>query len=276
MKGIKVLDLRLKKVSLGYGDQLVLEGIELEAKPGEILGVIGPNGCGKSTLIRGISRIITPSSGRIFIDGQNIDVMSRSNLARMVAVVPQSPLLPESFTAFELVLMGRTPHLGRFSYEGEKDVAIVQRAMEVTQTIAFARRRLKELSGGERQRLVIARALAQEPKVMLLDEPTAHLDINYQVEILDLVSQLCRQQGLIVVATLHNLNLASQYCDQLVMLHGGRIYSRGSPGAVINKQAIKEVYGAEVYVYPHPVNSLPMTFIVPSEDGHRQRSRKLG
>jgi len=116
-----VLDLRLKKVSLGYGDQLVLEGIELEAKPGEILGVIGPNGCGKSTLIRGISRIITPSSGRIFIDGQNIDGMSRSNLARMVAVVPQNPLLPESFTAFELVLMGRTPHLGRFSYEGEKE-----------------------------------------------------------------------------------------------------------------------------------------------------------
>jgi len=271
-----VLDLRLKKVSLGYGGQLVLKGIELEAKPGEILGVIGPNGCGKSTLIRGISRIITPSSGRIFIDGQNIDGMSRSNLARMVAVVPQNPLLPESLTAFELVLMGRTPHLGRFSYEGEKDVAIVQRAMEVTQTIAFARRRLKELSGGERQRLVIARALAQEPKVMLLDEPTAYLDINYQVEILDLVSQLCRQQGLIVVATLHDLNLASQYCDQLVMLHGGKIYSRGSPGAVINKQAIKEVYGAEVYVYPHPVNSLPMTFIVPSEDGHRQRSRKLG
>jgi iron complex transport system ATP-binding protein len=138
--------------------------------------------------------------------------------------------------------------------------------MEATQTLAFAERRVGELSGGERQRLTIARALAQEPKIILMDEPTANLDINYQIETLDLARQLCREQELIVVVTLHDLNLASQYCDRLVMLSDGRVYCHGIPKAVINAQAIKEVYGAEVYVYPHPVNDLPATLIVSDKD----------
>lgn len=162
--------------------------------------------------------------------------------------------------------MGRTPHLGLFRYEGERDLAIVQRAMEATQTIAFAVRRIGELSGGERQRLAIARALAQEPKIILLDEPTAHLDINYQIETLDLARQLCREQKLIVVTALHDLNLAAQCCDRLVILNQGKIYSQGAPEAVINAQTIKKVYGAEVHVYPHPVNDLPATLIVSKKD----------
>src|SRR4030042_6369997 len=257
-----MFNLRLDNVSLGYGKQAVLRNVSLEAKPGEMLGIIGPNGSGKSTLIRGITRRLQPSSGKIFLDGTNIVDMTRHDLAQLVAVVPQNPTLPELFTALEVVLMGRTPHLGLLRYEGEQDLAIVQKAMKATQTLAFAERRVGELSGGERQRLTIARALAQEPKIMLMDEPTANLDINYQIETLDLARQLCQEQGLIVVVTLHDLNLASQYCDRLVMLNDGRVYCQGIPKAVINAQTIKEVYGAKVYVYPHPVNDLPATLVV--------------
>ncbi len=264
-----MLNLRLNKVSLGYGKRTVLHGISLEARPGEMLGIIGPNGSGKSTLIRGMTRLIQPISGQIFLDGKDIANMSRQDLARLVAVVPQNPVLPELFTAFEVVLMGRTPHLGFLRYEGENDLLIVQKAMKATQTLAFAERRVSDLSGGERQRLSIARALAQEPKIILMDEPTANLDINYQVETLDLVRQLCREQELTVVATLHDLNLAAQYCDRLVMLSNGRVYCHGNPKTVINSQTIKEVYGAEVYVYPHPVNDLPATLIVSDKERNK-------
>jgi iron complex transport system ATP-binding protein len=141
--------------------------------------------------------------------------------------------------------------------------------MQLTNTIELAQRRIGELSGGERQRITIARALAQEPKVILLDEPTAHLDINYQLETLDLARKLCREQKLIVVTTLHDLNLAAQYCDSLVMLSNGKIHSEGTPRSVINAQALKEVYGADVYVYPHPLNKLPTTFVAPDNNKHK-------
>jgi iron complex transport system ATP-binding protein len=243
-----MFNLRLDNVSLGYGKQTVLRNISLEAKPGEMLGIIGPNGSGKSTLIRGITRLIQPGSGKIFLDGSDVAHINRQKLAQLVAVVPQNPTLPEPFTAIEVVLMGRTPHLGLLRYEGKKDLAIVKAVME------------------ERQRLTIARALAQEPKIMLMDEPTANLDINYQIETLDLARQLCRKQKLIVVVTLHDLNLASQYCDRLVVLSNGTVYCQGIPQAVINAKTIKDVYGAEVYVYPHPVNKLPATLIVSDKD----------
>src|SRR4030042_974142 len=261
-----MFNLRLNNVSLGYGKQAVLRNVSFEAKPGEMLGIIGPNGSGKSTLIKGITRLLQPISGQIFLDGRNIASIRRRELAQLVAVVPQNPTLPELFTALEVVLMGRTPHLGLLRYEGEKDLATVQKAMEATQTLAFAERTVGELSGGERQRLTIARALAQEPKIILMDEPTANLDINYQIETLGLARQLCRQHKLIVVVTLHDLNLASQYCDRLVLLSDGRIYCQGTPKAVINAQTIKEVYGAKVYVYPHPINGLPANLIMSDKE----------
>ena len=257
-----MFNLRLDNVSLGYGKRIVLHNVTLEAKPGEMLGIIGPNGSGKSTLIRGITRLIQPSCGKIFLDGSDISDINRQKLAQLVAVVPQNPTLPAPFTALEVVLMGRTPHLGLLRYEGKKDMAIVKGVMEATQTLAFAERRVGELSGGERQRLTIARALAQEPKIILMDEPTANLDINFQIETLDLARQLCLKQKLIVVVTLHDLNLASQYCDRLVLLSDGSVYCQGIPETVINAQTIKDVYGAEVYVYPHPVNKLPATLVV--------------
>lgn len=258
--------LRLDNVSLGYGKQTVLRNIGFEVSPGEILGIIGPNGSGKSTLVRGITRLIQPSTGKIFLNGTDVSHINQQKLAQLMAVVPQNPALPEPFTALEVVLMGRTPHLGLLRYEGKKDLAIVKRAMEATKTLDFAERRVGELSGGERQRLTIARALAQEPKIILMDEPTANLDINYQIETLGLARQLSRKHKLIVLVTLHDLNLASQYCDRLVLLSDGRIYCQGAPEKVINARTIKDVYGAEVYVYPHPINKLPAILVISDRD----------
>jgi iron complex transport system ATP-binding protein len=264
-----MLKLRLQNVTLGYGKKITLSDINLEAKPGEIVGIIGPNGSGKTTLIRGMTRLIAPLSGHIHINGYNIQNMKANELARFVAVVPQNTELPRLFTAFEVVLMGRTPHLGLLRYEGEKDIAIVRKAMEATETLTLARRKVGELSGGELQRLIIARALAQEPGIMLFDEPTAHLDINYQVEILDLIYRLCLEQNLIILLALHDLNLAVQYCNRLIILHNGKIHSQGDPRDVINSRTIKEVFGANVYIHPHPINNLPSTFIL--SDKYRQR-----
>ncbi|MCD6568164.1 MAG: ABC transporter ATP-binding protein [Dehalococcoidia bacterium] len=257
--------IELKDVSLGYNRRAVLSHISLKAAPGEMLGLIGPNGSGKSTLIRGMTRIIGLFSGHILVNGRDLEDMEREELARIVATVPQSAALPGAFTAFEVVLMGRTPHLGFLRYEGRKDLDIAWQAMEATQTEYLAERRVGELSGGERQRIVIARALTQQPKVILLDEPTTYLDINHQVEALDLVRKLCLEQSLTVVVALHDLNLAAQYCDRLVMLNEGRVFTEGGPMEVLTAVNIKEVYGAEISILHHPVNGLPVALVTAGE-----------
>ena len=226
-----------------------------------MVGLIGPNGCGKSTIIRALSRIIPAQSGRIRLDGKDIGSIPRQDLARLLGVVPQMPLLPSASTAFEIVLMGRNPHLGLLQYEGPKEMAITWQAMEKTATQSLAWRRVSELSGGEIQCLLIARALAQVTKAILLDEPTANLDIGRQVEILDLIRNLCTSNNLAILATLHDLNLASQYCDRLVLIDKGRIIAEGTPAEVITPQNIKEVYGAENCVFTHPVSGLPTVLL---------------
>jgi iron complex transport system ATP-binding protein len=253
--------IELDNVSLGYDHRAILYDVNMKARPGQVLGLVGPNGSGKSTLMKGITRVIDLFSGHISIDGRDIRTIKRDEMARLVATVPQDPALPGAFTAFEVVLMGRTPHIGLLHYEGKKDLAIAWQAMEATHTQSFAERRVSELSGGERQRLVIARALTQQPKAMLLDEPTANLDINHQVEILNLVKSLCLEQSLAVIIALHDLNLAAQYCDWMVMLNGGGVYAEGTPLDILTAPNIKKVYGAEVCVYPHPINKLPTTII---------------
>jgi iron complex transport system ATP-binding protein len=253
--------IELNNVSLGYDHRTILHDVNMKARPGQVLGLVGPNGSGKSTLIKGMTRVLELSSGHISIDGRDIKTIRRDEMGRLMATVPQDPALPGAFTAFEVVLMGRTPHLGLLRYEGGKDLAIAWQAMEATHTQSFAERRVSELSGGEKQRLVIARALTQQPKAMLLDEPTANLDINHQVEVLNLVKSLCLEQSLTVVIALHDLNLAAQYCDWLVMLNGGRVHAEGTPIAILTVQNIKQVYGADVCVSPHPINKLPTTFI---------------
>lgn len=256
-----MIKLEMQHVRLGYGRETIVKDITLQVKPGEMVGLIGPNGCGKSTIIRAISRVISPRSGKILLDGKDVSHIPRRDLARLLGVVPQMPLLPSAFTAFEIVLMGRNPHLGLFQYEGPKELAIAWQAMAQTATQPLAERRVSELSGGEIQCLLIARVLAQETKAILMDEPTANLDIGRQVEILDLIKNLCTEKSLTVLAALHDLNLASQYCDRLVLINNGRIHAEGTPREVITSQNIKEVYGAEDCVYTHPVSGLPIVLL---------------
>ncbi len=256
-----MITIEMNNVSLGYSRRTVLQDVSLRVGPGEMVGLIGPNGCGKSTIIRALSRIIAPLSGRITVAGRDIKKISRRELAHLIGVVPQMPILPSAFTAFEIVLMGRNPHLGFLQYEGPKEIAIVWQAMEKTGTQSFAERRVSELSGGEIQGLLIARALAQETKAILLDEPTANLDIGRQIETLDLIRNMCSESNLAVLAALHDLNLAAQYCDRLVLLHEGRVYAEGTPREVITSSNIARVYGAASCVYSHPVNGLPCVLL---------------
>lgn len=256
-----MIKIEMQNVCLGYGRKVVLEDMTFHVMPGEVVGLIGPNGCGKSTIIKALSRIISPHSGKILLDGKDVSQIPRRDLARLLGVVPQIPLLPSTFTAFEIVLMGRNPHLGLFQYEGPEELAITWRAMERTATQSLAERRVGELSGGEVQCLIIARVLAQETKAILLDEPTANLDIGRQIEILDLIKGLCRESNLTVLAALHDLNLASQYCDRLVLINNGRIHAEGTPREVIIPQNIEEVYGTDGCVYAHPLNGLPIVLL---------------
>ncbi len=252
-----MVKLEMQNVTLAYGPKVVVRDLNFQMRPGEMVGLVGPNGCGKSTIIKALSRVIPPHLGRILLNGKDISRISRKDLACMLGVVPQMSLLPSVFTAFEIVLMGRNPHLGLFQYEGPKDMAIAWQAMERASTQHLAHRRINELSGGEIQGIVIARVLAQETEAILLDEPTANLDIGRQIEILDLIKSLCRENNMTVVAALHDLNLASQYCDQLMLINNGRIHAEGTPAMVINPENIEEVYGGGSYVHTHPLSGLP-------------------
>jgi iron complex transport system ATP-binding protein len=253
--------LEVKNLTLAYGRTAVIRDMSFSVMEGEMMGLIGPNGSGKSTLIKALSHVLAPRSGTIILDGEDISRLHRSNMARMLGVVPQTPILPSSFSAFEIVLMGRNPHLGLLRYESEKDINITYRAMERTNTLEFAERRIGELSGGEIQRIVIARVLAQEPETILLDEPTANLDINHQLEILDLIKSLCTGNRLTVIITLHDLNLAAQYCDRLALIKNGDLRAVGTPQEVITTENIREVYGTDDCVYTHPVNGLPTVLL---------------
>jgi iron complex transport system ATP-binding protein len=258
-----MIEIAVQNVWLGYSHKEILRDVTFQVLPGEMVGLIGPNGCGKSTIIRALTRIISPYRGRIFLDGKDIVSIDRQELSRLLGVVPQIPLLPSAFTAFEVVLMGRNPHLGLFQYESQQEMDIAWNAMERTMTQHLAGRRVGELSGGEIQCLLIARALTQETKAILLDEPTANLDIGRQIEILNLIKNLCLENNLAVMAALHDLNLAAQYCDRLVLIYKGQVHAQGTPSEVITTENIKEVYGAEGCVYRHPASKLPAVLVNP-------------
>ncbi len=245
------------QVTFSFNGTPVLDQVDLRLEAGKMIGVIGPNGAGKSTLVRLLSRSLTPADGRIWLNGHNLNQWRPAELARVLAVVPQDPELPPAFTAWEMVLMGRTPYLGWMGHESEHDRAAARRAMEETHIWHLADRFIGQLSGGERQRVVIARALVQEPRVLLLDEPTAHLDISYQVEILSLIVRLVKERRLAALAIFHDLNLAAQYCDELVLLSRGQVVAQGAPGQVLTLSLLRQVYGTEVVVVPHPQNGLP-------------------
>lgn len=254
--------IELDGVTAGYGDRAAIRDVTLRVERGETVGVIGPNGSGKSTLLRILSGVLRPWCGRVAIEGRAITSYTPRELSRRIGVVPQETHVDFPFTVTEVVLLGRTPHLGAFSFESAHDLEVAQQAMQRTEVAHLAARRITELSGGERQRVILARALAQEPSILILDEPSAFLDIRHQVEIYDLLRDLQRE-GLTVVTVLHDLNLAGLYCDRLVLLADGGVACLGEPAAVLTYATLTEVYGTEVYVVMNDVtqrlNVLPLS-----------------
>ena len=257
--------LTLSEAGFKYGHNVVLQSVSFETVPTGFIGIIGPNGSGKSTLLKGLSGLLQPYEGSVKLDGKNISNCSRTFIGKSIALVPQYAVLPDLFTVMDLVLMGRTSHLGLLRYESQRDIDIALKSMEATHTGHLAHKRINELSGGERQRVLIARGLAQEATILLLDEPTANLDINYQAEVLNFLQLLCREKTMSVVAALHDLNLASQYCSFLLMLKDGKVWKQGKPSEVINTDSIYELFGINTLVYQHPVNGLPTVLVTPPD-----------
>lgn len=252
--------LELSDVSFkyNYNDSWVLRHINLSLNKTEIIGIIGPNGSGKSTLLRLISGFLKANEGHIALMGRNLDTMNRKEIAKLVAMVPQNIQVSFPFSVRELVLMGRSPHLSWFQRESKVDFEIVDRALSAVSLLELSERMIDELSGGEHQRVFIAKALAQEPNLLLLDEPIAHLDINHQFEILDLVRRLNREERLTVIMVSHDINLASEYCDMLVMLKSGELLAVGSAKELITEENIKKLYGTNVAVMENPTSGKPM------------------
>jgi iron complex transport system ATP-binding protein len=246
-------------------DFIALRDVSLSLASGEVLGLVGPNGSGKTTFIRAVTGVAKPIAGRVLVNGREVSSLSQRDLARQIAVVPQDPALPPAFAALECVLMGRTPHLRLLQNEGPRDLDAARRAMAATDTWQFADRLLGELSGGERQRVVVARALAQETPILLLDEPTAHLDIGHQAGVLRLVRASARSDGKAVLAVVHDLTLAAQFCDRLVMLRNGSMAAAGAPAGVLDAALLREVYGASIDVFPHPLTGRPV--VAPGDGG---------
>jgi len=250
--------LTVRDLSVAYGQRTVLRDVSLDVAAGEMVGLIGPNGSGKTTLLRAVTRVVRPATGRVSLLGDDTAFLPQAELARRIAVVPQNPPLPEAFTVWEVVLMGRTPHLRLLQSEGKADLEVVRRALAETDIMPLAGRRIGELSGGERQRVVIARALAQQTPVLLLDEPTAQLDLGHQATVWGMVQRLCREQGLAVVAAVHDLSIAAQFCSRLVLLKDGSVVAEGQPDEVLTPAMLEQVYGTQVYVLRHPVNGRPV------------------
>jgi len=250
--------LLLEGVSIGYGRRIVLSDISLEIPAGEMVAVVGPNAVGKSTLVRAASGVLPLMTGHVRIGENSLAGMSPEERARHVAVVPQAVRLPPAFTAFSMVLMGRTPYLGWFARETERDKLIAMDALRRVGLAADAQRKVGELSGGEQQLALIARALAQEAKVIILDEPTAHLDLRHQDAVLRLVRKLAEEDGLAVLITLHDLNLVARFCDRVALLSDGGIRKQGLPAEVLTPDELAAVYGISIHVMPHPIHGTPL------------------
>lgn len=263
--------LRVERLSRRFGALTAVADVSLDLVPGECHAVIGPNGAGKSTLVKALSGTVGPCHGSVRLAGDELSTLSRREIARRVAVVPQEPVFDFPFTALELVLLGRHPHLSGLAFESATDVALARAALERIGAGELSERPVDELSSGERQRVVLARALAQEAPVLLLDEPSSFLDLRYQVELFDLLRELAAE-GRAVLAVLHDLNLAAEYCDRVILLAGGRVAAAGATAEVLTWAHLTRVYGTEVYV---DVNDLTGSLVVtPLSARARERLRR--
>ena len=254
--------LSVRDCSFRYGHgEFELEGVSLEVRPGEVLGIVGPNGSGKSTLLRLMSGILAPAGGLVLLEGEGVRSVSRRRLARRLAFLPQSPEAPFRYSVREVVAMGRFPYQGAFGFLTEHDIEVVERALTDTDSASLGDRDFSTLSGGEKQRVLIAGILAQEPAVMLLDEPTAALDIHHCCEVMDLLWGLSRR-GIGVAVVTHDLNTAGQFCDRLTLLSRGRVVRGGSPAEVLEEGLLCSTYGSQVRVVANPFTALPMVTVL--------------
>lgn len=240
--------LKVDNLKFGYGKELVLDGVTFNVKKGEFLSIIGPNGSGKSTLLKTLNNLYAPREGKIAIDGTNINKFKKKDLAKEMALVLQDNNIDYGFTVEDIVLMGRHPHKGRFERENSDDYKIVDESLEMTNTLDLKDRFITEISGGERQRVMIAKALAQRPTIILLDEPTSHLDINHQIEILKLLKKMNRDKGTTIILVIHDINLGIRYSDRVIMLNEGKIIEIGDSEKVITRDNIRLAYDINVAI----------------------------
>jgi iron complex transport system ATP-binding protein len=248
----------LESVTCGYGRSEVLREVSLAVPAGDFVGLVGPNGCGKTTLLRAATRIIPCTRGRVLVDGTDVRALSPRELARRIAVVSQEVQMDLAFSAEEVAMMGRTPHLTFGGRQKAHDAEIVARALDLADVNNLAGRPVRELSLGERQRVFIAMALAQEAGLFLLDEPTTHLDIGHQISALDIFRKLNRERGMTVIAVLHDLNLAARYADRVALLVGGDLKAVGAPRDVLTPETISNAYCLPVQVVEHPFKDAPL------------------
>lgn len=249
-----------------YPNRKVLRGVNLAVSPGEMLGVLGPNGSGKTTLIRLLTGEEPFDEGEVWLDGRPLSAWSQREKAKRLAVLPQEGLPSVPFTVKEVVEMGRHPHQGFWPWEGEGDQQVVEKVLQETGLEADGDRQVDQLSGGERQRVAIAKAMAQRPRVLILDEPTTFLDIAHQLGMLDWIRSWSQKEGVAVLIVLHDLNLAALYCDRLLMLKGGVCFVQGTPSDVLTPDRIREVYGVEPVLTQHPITHAPQVLLQPGEE----------
>lgn len=264
-------DLRAEGLTLAYGEREVVHDLTLAIPDGQVTAVVGPNACGKSTLLRGLARLLPPVRGRVLLDGVPVAQRPTREVARVLGVLPQQSLAPEGVTVAELVGRGRSPHHGLLDRWSGADDAAVAEALHLTRTLDLAERRLDELSGGQRQRVWIAMVLAQGTDVLLLDEPTTFLDVAHQVEVLDLLAELNATRGTTVVLVLHDLSLAARYADLLVVMAQGRVVAAGPPAQVLDAATVRRAFGLECVVVPDPVTGTPL--VVPLGSARRATAR---
>jgi iron complex transport system ATP-binding protein len=251
-------ELRAEGLELGYDDAAVVHGLDLTLASGRVSVIVGANASGKSTLLRGLARLLKPREGRVVLDGDDLHRLPAKQVATVLGLLPQQPVAPDGITVGELVARGRYPHQGWFRQWSSQDDRLVAEALAATDTLELAQRRVEDLSGGQRQRVWIAMVLAQDPELLLFDEPTTFLDVTHQIEVLDLLTDLNRTRGTTIAMVLHDLNLAARYADELIVMCDGRILAKGAPAAVLTEQLVAEAFNLTARIVPDPVSGSPM------------------